>query len=100
MRSKLLQVTLLVAACLFVVPMAHAQTDVTIPQLQQVPIDSLLLMDSQQSSASTTLDQTSYTTNMDTVRVTGVVLVKPRILTYTLARYNIFLQALYSFQDR
>ena len=92
MRSRLVQITLLVAACVFVVPLVHGQTNVTIPQLQQVPLDSLLLMDTQQSSARTTLDETQYVKNNDTVRVTGVVLVKPRILTYTLARYNIFIQ--------
>ena len=92
MRSKLVQITLLVALGLFLVPLAHGQTDVTIPQLNQVPLDSLLLMDAQQSTAGTKLDDTQYVITNDTVRVTGVVLVKPRILTYTLARYNIFLQ--------
>lgn len=69
---------------------AQVADTVTIPQIQIVPVDSLLIMDTQQSAAAGRLDDSPY--NNDTVVVTGVVLVKPRILTYTLARYNIFIQ--------
>ncbi len=76
---------------LFTLPAAgQTPVQVTIPQLQQVPIDSLLLMDAQQATARVALDDSPY--NNDTVTVTGIVIVKPRILTYTLARYNIFIQ--------
>ena len=66
---------------------------VTIPQLQMVPIDSLKKMDTLQgASAGTYLDDSPYwhgaDAKSDTVRVTGVVIVKPSILTYTLQRYN------------
>ena len=69
---------------------AQVADTVTIPQLQEVPVDSLLIMDAQQSAAAGRLDDSPY--NNDTVTVTGVVIVKPRILTYTLTRYNIFIQ--------
>ncbi|OGU71405.1 MAG: hypothetical protein A3H45_02550 [Ignavibacteria bacterium RIFCSPLOWO2_02_FULL_55_14] len=64
----------------------------TIQEIQQVSDDSLALLQSQQASARFSLDETQYAQRFDTVRVTGVVLVRPRILTYTLARYNIFIQ--------
>ena len=64
----------------------------TIPQLNIVPLDSLKLLDSLQASASTTLDDTQPTKINDTVRVVGIVTVKPRLLTYTLARYNMYIQ--------
>lgn len=69
----------------------------TIPQLQQVSLDSLRKLDTLQTgTAATTLDKSPYwhgtDTKADTVSITGVVIVKPRILTYTLARYNIFIQ--------
>ncbi|MBF8249063.1 MAG: Peptidase S8/S53 subtilisin kexin sedolisin [Bacteroidetes bacterium] len=86
-RLLFLPLSLMVLVCLGV-----AQTTYTIPQLNIVPIDSLRLMDSLQSSARTALDDTDPIKRNDTVRVVGRVLVKPRILTYTLARYNIFIQ--------
>jgi len=69
----------------------------TIPQLQTVPLDSLRALDTLQAqTAGKPKDKSPYwhgsDTYADTVRVTGVVVVKPRILTYTLARYNIFIQ--------
>ena len=81
----------------FVARHAIAPTNVTIPLLQQVPVDSLLKLDAVQAAVSSSgLDDSpnwhGADPNADTVRVTGVVLVKPRVLTYTLARYNIFIQ--------
>ena len=75
-----------------------AQKVVTIPQLQQVALDSLKKLDTLQSGAGgKSLQQSPYwkgsdVTGADTVTVTGVVLVKPGILTYTLARYNTYIQ--------
>lgn len=89
MRTHLLLTIFCLAG---IVSLASAQKNVTIPQLNMVPLDSLLKMDQLQSAAATALDETQTVRNNDTVRVTGVVLVKPRILTYTLARYNIFIQ--------
>ncbi len=71
--------------------------DVTIQQIQQVSLDSLLSLDILQADAKGKLKDKSPSWNgsdlkADTVRITGVVMVKPRILTYTLARYNIFVQ--------
>lgn len=88
-----MQRTLLLLLCLFcIVGIASAQIGkpVTIRQVQEVSLDSLKLMDSLQTSAPYSLDDSRY--NYDTVRIVGVVVVKPRILTYTLARYNIFIQ--------
>jgi len=70
---------------------------VTIPQLQIVSLDSLKKMDTLQGASSGTyLDDSPYwhgaDTKADTVRVTGVVIVKPSILTYTLQRYNTYIQ--------
>ncbi|MCK9410148.1 MAG: T9SS type A sorting domain-containing protein [Bacteriovoracaceae bacterium] len=72
--------------------MAQDPKSFTIPELNQVPLDSLLKMDTLQSSASTKLDDTAPVISNDTIKVVGVVLVKPRVLSYTLARYNIFIQ--------
>ncbi len=83
---------LLCAAVIVGLAVAQTPKDYTIRQLNQVPIDSLLLMDSQQTTARGSLDDTDPVKINDTVRVVGVVLVKPRVLTYTLARYNIFIQ--------
>jgi hypothetical protein len=70
---------------------------VTIPQLQIVSIDSLLKLDTLQNAAGgASLDKSpswhSSDSKADTVRVTGVVIVKPSILTYTLQRYNTYIQ--------
>lgn len=88
------RILFLLLCAVVIVGLAVAQTpkDYTIRQLNEVPIDSLLLMDSQQTTARGTLDDTAPIKINDTVRVVGVVLVKPRLLTYTLARYNIFIQ--------
>ena len=75
-----------------------AQKVVTIPQLQQVPIDSLKKLDSLQGGANGKILQASPywrgsdVTGADTVSVTGVVLVKPGVFTSTLARYVLFIQ--------
>jgi hypothetical protein len=70
---------------------------VTIPQLQMVSMDSLVKMDGTQgSSTGTYLDDSPYwhgaDSKSDTVRVTGVVIVRPSVLTYTLQRYNTYIQ--------
>jgi hypothetical protein len=70
-------------------------TDVTIPQLQTVSIDSLLKLDTLQTSGGTKDDSPYWhgsDTKSDTVRVTGIVMVAPKILSYTLQRYNTYLQ--------
>ena len=77
--------------------MPYGPKVVTIPQLQQVPFDSLAKLDALQDDANGfDLDKSSYwhlsNDAADTVQVTGVVIVKPRVLTYTQARYNIFIQ--------
>lgn len=87
LRNVLLMVTLLAGTI-----MAQVGQTRTIRDLQEVPMDSLALMETLQSTARATLDDTPYAIRNDTVRVTGIVLVKPRVLTYTLARYNIFIQ--------
>jgi len=99
MRMRFL-VFLLIAVCLsggLIVATAQIGKSVSIPQLQTVSIDSLLKLDLLQSAAAgNKLDKSSYwngsDANSDTVRVTGVVMVAPKTLTYTLARYNIFIQ--------
>jgi hypothetical protein len=70
---------------------------VTIPQLQMVSMDSLKKLDTlQNASSGAKLDKSPYwhgsDANADTVRVTGVVIVKPSVLTYTLQRYNTYIQ--------
>jgi len=98
MNRWLLRLIVLVAILTVVWTVGFAQKVVTIPQLQQVPLDSLKKLDSLQSGAGgKSLQQSPYwkgsdVTGADTVSITGVVVVKPGILTYTLARYNIFIQ--------
>ncbi len=82
-----------------IVSTAVAQVKVvTIPQLQIVPQDSLIKLDGLGAAAGgKVLQQSPYwkgsdATGADTVQITGVVMVKPAILTYTLARYNIYIQ--------
>jgi DNA/RNA endonuclease YhcR with UshA esterase domain len=70
---------------------------VSLSQLQAVSRDSLVLLDSLQSAtAGRTLDDSRYwhgaDANADTVAITGVVIVAPRTLTYTLARFNMYIQ--------
>jgi hypothetical protein len=74
---------------------------VTIPQLQKPTqfgtywLDSLKQMDVLQTSGGQ-YDDSPYwhgsDTKSDTVRVTGIVMVSPKILSYTLQRYNTYLQ--------
>ncbi len=99
MKMRLL-VFLFIAVCVsgfLSLVIAQIGIPVTIPQLQQVSLDSLVKLDILQSnSAGSKLDKSPYwhgaDVSADTIRVTGVVIVKPRVLTYTLARYNIFIQ--------
>jgi hypothetical protein len=98
MNRWLIRVIVLVAILTVVWTVGFAQKVVTIPQLQQVPLDSLKKLDSLQGgTGGKSLQQSPYwkgsdVTGADTVTITGVVVVKPGILTYTLARYNIFIQ--------
>ena len=85
-------VVVLTATLAVLVPAQQVGQTRTIRELNEVPADSLAKMETLQSAASTRLDDTPYVITNDTVRVTGVVLVRPRLLTYTLARYNIFIQ--------
>ena len=97
MNRWLLRVVLLIAVLTVVWSVGMAQKAVTIPQLQQIPLDSLKKLDTLQNlSAGLNLDKSPNwhlsNTLADTVNITGVVIVKPGVLTYTLARYNIFIQ--------
>lgn len=99
MNRRLLPTLLVVLVSVGLVSSAIAQVkNLTIPQLQQVSRDSLLKLDTLQGGANgKSLQQSPYwhgsdATGADTVKVTGVVMVKPGILTYTLARYNIYIQ--------
>ena len=98
MNRWLLRVIFLVAILTVIWSVGFAQKVLTIPQLQQVSLDSLKKLDTLQAgTGGKSLQQSPYwkgsdVTGADTVTVTGVVLVKPGILTYTLARYNIYLQ--------
>jgi DNA/RNA endonuclease YhcR with UshA esterase domain len=98
MDRWLVRAIILVAILTVLWTVGLAQEVVTIPQLQQVPLDSLKKLDSlQNGTGGKILQQSPYwkgsdVTGADTVTITGVVVVKPGILTYTLARYNIFIQ--------
>jgi hypothetical protein len=99
MERRLLQTFLVIFVIVAVASTAIAQVkNLTIPQLQQVSRDSLLKLDTLQAAAGgQSLQQSPYwhgsdVTGADTVSVTGIVIVKPGVLTYTLARYNIFIQ--------
>jgi len=96
-RSRLLLLVLTFIGIVGFTKTAVAQKDVTIPQIQTVSVDSLLSLDVLQADVKgKTLDKSpnwkGSDSKADTVRITGVVIVKPRVLTYTLARYNIFVQ--------
>jgi hypothetical protein len=100
MRMRLLVLLLIALSVSIFFTIAQSQQIgkvVTIPQLQIVSMDSLVKLDgSQGASSGTSLDDSPYwhgaDTKADTVRVTGVVIVKPSILTYTLQRYNTYIQ--------
>jgi len=99
MRKRSLQIVLVILAILGLVTTSFTQVKhLTIPQLQQVSRDSLLKLDTLQGgTGGKSLQQSPYwhgsdATGADTVQVTGVVIVKPGVLTYTLARYNIYIQ--------
>ncbi len=98
MNRWLLHTLLLALILTLSLSVGFAQKVVTIPQLQQVSLDSLKKLDSLQGgTGGKILQQSPYwhgsdVTGADTVTVTGVVLVKAKILTYTLARYNIYIQ--------
>jgi hypothetical protein len=103
MKIRLLTFLLLVACLSGLVLTASAQKVVSIPQVQFVNQDSLVKLEAAPTATSSYgLDKSPYwhgtgTTynddaKNDTVTVTGVVIVAPRVLTYTLTRYNIFIQ--------
>ena len=98
MNRWLICTLLCVIALTVILSVASAQVKVrTIPQIQQVPLDSLKKLDTLQAAAAGQYLDKSPNWNgadakADTVQITGVVLVKPGLLTYTLARYNIYIQ--------
>ncbi|MCK9409340.1 MAG: T9SS type A sorting domain-containing protein [Bacteroidetes bacterium] len=77
---------------LWILNIASAQKSLTILQLNQVLLDSLLKMDTLQASANFSLDETDPVKANDTVSIVGIVVVRPRIITFTLARYSVFIQ--------
>ena len=98
MNRWLIRMLLLALVLTVIWSVGLAQKVVTIPQLQQTSLDSLKKLDTLQAgTGGKSLQQSPYwhgndATGADTVTITGVVVVKPGILTYTLARYNIFIQ--------
>jgi hypothetical protein len=103
MRVKLLIALLAILCAGGFVTSAVAQKVMSIPNLQYVSLDSLLALDAlQNATTAIRLDKSSAwhgsgsafndDAKNDTVTVTGVVIVKPKVLTYTLARYNVFIQ--------
>jgi hypothetical protein len=103
MRMRLLVAVVLILCVGGVLTPAVAQKVVSIPQLQNVSLDSLLKLEAlQNATTGIPLDKSAYwhgsgaafndDAKNDTVRVTGVVIVAPKVLTYTLARYNVFIQ--------
>ncbi len=97
MNRWLIQSIVCVIALTMVFSVGFAQKVRTIPQLQICNLDSLKKLDSLQGGAGgKSLQASPYwegaDANADTVTVTGVVLVKPGVLSYTLARYNIYIQ--------
>jgi hypothetical protein len=97
MNRWLIQILICVIALTMVFSIGLAQKVVTIPQLQILSLDSLKKLDTLQGAVGAkSLQNSPYwhgaDANADTVTVTGVVMVKPAILTYTLARYNIYIQ--------
>jgi hypothetical protein len=95
-------IAVVVALLLVSVAGAYAQIPpyakpVTIFQVQSVPLDSLRRLDTLQAAvAGKSLDDSPYwhgaDANADTVVLSGVVMVAPNVLTYTLARFNIYIQ--------
>jgi hypothetical protein len=99
MNRRLLPKILMILVAVVITTTAFAQVkNLTIPQLQQVSRDSLLKLDTLQGgTGGKSLQQSPYwhgsdVTGADTVAVRGVVIVKPGVLTYTLARYNVYIQ--------
>ncbi|MCX6135259.1 MAG: hypothetical protein NTU47_15750, partial [Ignavibacteriales bacterium] len=82
MNRWLIRTLLLVMVLTISLSVGFAQKAVTIPQLQQVPLDSLKKLDTLQASTTATkLDKSPNwrfdNALADTVSVTGVVIVKP-----------------------
>ncbi|HTY38872.1 MAG TPA: hypothetical protein VMH23_17275, partial [Bacteroidota bacterium] len=104
MNKWLIRALLLTITVIIVCSVGTAQKVVTIPKVQmpfsdaKMIADSLKKLDSLQGAAGgKSLQQSPYwpgndSPGGDTVSITGVVLVKPGILTYTLARYNTYIQ--------
>ncbi len=98
MKMRLL-VFVLIAVCVsaFFAPAFSQQIGkiVTIPQIQMVSLDSLKALDTLFTTGATKDDSPYWhgaDSKADTVQITGVVIVKPSILTYTLQRYNTYIQ--------
>jgi hypothetical protein len=102
MKKRLLQTFLVLLAIAAVATIAVAQKVATIPQVQGQNVvgimDSLRAADTLQNSSSAKYkDKSPYwhgsdATGADTVTVTGVVMVKSGVVTYTLLRNNIWIQ--------
>jgi Secretion system C-terminal sorting domain len=103
MKMRLLVFILIAIGICGFLSVADAQKVITIPQLQYTSRDSLLKLDTLQNAANAIrLDKSSYwhgsgtayndDSKNDTVQIKGVVIVAPRVLTYTLARFNIYIQ--------
>ena len=98
MNRRLIQILICVIALTMVFSVGFAQKVTTIPLLQMVSLDSLKTLDLLQGgTGGKSLQQSPYwhgsdVTGADTVTVTGVVIVKPSVLSYTLARYNLYIQ--------
>jgi hypothetical protein len=103
MKMRLLGFILIAVGSCGFLSLANAQKVITIPQLQAASRDSLLKLDTLQNAAGAIrLDKSAYwhgsgtayndDSKNDTVQIKGVVIVAPRVLTYTLARFNIYIQ--------
>ena len=100
MRLRLLVVVLIALCSSVFLSDAAAQKVASIPQVQYVHPDSLIKLDLIQNGTGIWLDKSQYwhgaaandDTKNDTIQVTGVVIVAPGVLSYTLARYNVFIQ--------
>lgn len=84
-------VRLMLAVLLTMLPSALAQyPQVTVRQIQEVPLDSLLLLDTLQSNPPRWTLQVSPHYR-DTVALTGVCVVPARVLDYTASGFNLLL---------
>ena len=82
---------LVLLSAIFIGLPTFAQQNITIRQLQQVPLDSLLRADTLQNSIPTrwTLQTSPY--NGDTVTVTAICVVPAKVMTFTAAGFTMLL---------